>query len=215
GQARSVRGDMSRGLVELPFRVQPGLSALQRTRVEAAALRANDRYVIDFLEEHGLCPYARTGRERGLTARHVVIAELASIDRVVQVFEAAAASELQVVQVIFALAEVAPQEFARFVSELTEALNLRQPLPVFASAALHPELAYRTDSATGLISLFRCAPDPTLQWVRLESLYNFYRGRKGGTSFVDLGSVRDLFGEPQKRDLYQEIAHNNQQSAER
>jgi hypothetical protein len=76
-------------------------------------------------------------------------------------------------------------------------------------------LNYRTDSAAALISLFRRAPDPTLQWVRLSALDSIYRGRKGGTNFVDLSHVAKLLGAPAKRDLYEEIARSNQATAER
>src|SRR5690606_34993653 len=100
--------------------------------------------------------------------------------------------------------------------DVTEALNRRRERPVFASAALHPRLGYRRDTPTGLISLFRHAPDPTLQWVRLETLDNIYRGRKGGTSFVDLADLsRVLEAATPKRDLYDEIARANQATAAR
>ncbi len=218
-------------LIEPPFSTGRLLSEAQKKALEAEALRANDRYVLGFLEEHNLCPYARAGRERGLTERVVHFAEpkprpvepAAAAEEapatgalaIREVFERAVSREVQVVQIIFPLARVAAADFSRFVGETTEQLNQLHGQAVFASAALHPELPFRRDTPAGLISLFRRAPDPTLQWVRLETLDGIYRGRKGGTSFVDLNHLGDVLNAPPKRDLYDEIARANQATAER
>ncbi len=205
---------MSHSLVQLPFLLGTEVPPPKRPEIAAAALAANDRYVIEFLETHGFCPYARSGRERGATERRVHFADTADASAVVQAFEDIVQGDVEVLQIIFPLIEVEAATFSRFVYEVTEALNARQPRPVFASAALHPALAYKSDSATGLISLFRRAPDPTLQWVRLATLDNIYRGRKGGTSFIDPKKLGELLAAPAKRDLYDEIARNNQATAE-
>jgi len=202
-------------LAPLPFVLGERLSRAEQECVERLALDANDRYVIDLLERENLCPYAKAGRERGATARFVHFAETDDPEPVARVFEETAGSELEVVQVIFPLVEVEAQVFARFVNDITEALNRRRQRPVFASAALHPGLGFRRDTPAGLISLFRHAPDPTLQWVRLSTLDNIYRGRKGGTSFVDLSKLGSVLEATPKRDLYDEIARANQATAER
>ena len=208
---------MQSRLAPLPFTLREPLSPVERERIEALALEANDRYVIDLLERENLCPYARAGRERGATARFVHFADTADAEPVARIFGEVAPSGtgLEVVQVIFPLVQVEAAVFARFVNDVTEALNRREERPVFASAALHPGLGYRRESPTGLISLFRHAPDPTLQWVRLETLDNIYRGRKGGTSFVDLTKLAAVLEATPKRDLYDEIARANQATAER
>lgn len=205
-------------LAPLPFLLSSNtgcLSHAEKQSIERLALEANDRYVIDLLELENLCPYARAGRERGATARFVHFAETDEAEPVARVFDETVGSELEVVQVIFPLVDVEAQVFARFVNDVTEGLNRRQPRPVFASAALHPGLGFRRDTPTGLISLFRHAPDPTLQWVRLSTLDNIYRGRKGGTSFVDLSKIGSVLEAAPKRDLYDEIARANQATAER
>ncbi|HEY6723612.1 MAG TPA: hypothetical protein VI197_06245 [Polyangiaceae bacterium] len=202
-------------LIALPFVLRERLSLVERERIQALALEANDRYVIDVLERENLCPYARVGRERGATSRSVHFAHTHDSEPIGRIFDEAASSALEVVQVIFPLVEVEAQIFARFVNDVTEALNRRRERPVFASAALHPGLGYRRDTPTGMISLFRHAPDPTLQWVRLETLDNIYRGRKGGTSFVDLANLSRVLEATPKRDLYDEIARANQTTAER
>ena len=61
--------------IEPPFSTGRLLSEAQKKALEAEALRANNRYVLGFLEEHNLYPYARAGRERGLTERVVHFAE--------------------------------------------------------------------------------------------------------------------------------------------
>jgi len=202
-------------LAPLPFVLSEPLSRAECESLERLALEANDRYVLDLLERENLCPYAKAGRERGATARFVHFAETDDAEPVARIFDETAASELEVVQVIFPLALVEAQVFARFVNDVTEALNRRQKRPVFASAALHAGLGFRRDTPTGLISLFRHAPDPTLQWVRLSTLDNIYRGRKGGTSFVDLSKLGSVLEATPKRDLYEEIARANQETAER
>ncbi|HEU5075916.1 MAG TPA: hypothetical protein VFU02_17100 [Polyangiaceae bacterium] len=199
----------------MPFVLPARVSPAERQSIEALALTANDRYVLDLLERENLCPYAKAGRERGATARFVHFAETDDPDPIARIFEEAASSDLEVVQIIFPLVAIEAHVFARFVNDVTEALNRRRNRPVFASAALHPGLGYRRDTPAGLISLFRHAPDPTLQWVRLETLDNIYRGRKGGTSFVDLSNLSRVLEATPKRDLYEEIAHTNQATAER
>jgi hypothetical protein len=198
---------------ELPFQLVPELCAEQKSAVERLALLANDRYLEEFLETHAFCPYAKAGRERGATERHVLFAETRSLAPLAEIFRAAAQGSSEVVQVIFPLVEVAPDSFARFVNDATEHLNARLERPVFASAALHPELAYRTDSPNALIPLFRRTPDATLQWVRLSTLDGIYAGRRAGTAFVDLSKLGQFLSEPAVRDLYQQIARANQATA--
>ena len=205
---------MSHRLGELPFVLGCEVPSAKRREIAEAALAANDRYVIEFLESYALCPYARSGRERGVTERRVHFAETADSCALAQAYDEIAPGDVEVLQIIFPLVKVEPADFSRFVYEVTEALNARQPRPLFASAALHPGLAYTRETATGLISLFRRAPDPTLQWVRLATLDHIYRGRKGGTSFVDPKKLGEVLGAPVKRDLYDEIARTNQATAE-
>lgn len=210
----SVRA-RARSSFELPFQLERELSAEQKLAVERIALVANDRYVEEFLEAHGFCPYAKPGRERGATARFVHFAETRTLAPVEDIFSKATESSVEVVQVIFPLVQVAPDDFCRFANDATEYLNARLERPVFASAALHPELAYRTETPNALIPLFRRTPDPTLQWVRLSTLDGIYQGRRGGTAFVDLGNVEEFLSAPRERDLYQDIACTNQVTAER
>lgn len=206
---------MSGRLESLPFALEVPVPASRRAAIEAQALAANDRYVLGLLEKENLCPYARAGRERGRTERRVHFADTGALAPIAEAFADAAPRAVEVLQIIFPLVEVDPQVFSRFVNDVTESLNQTQPRPVFASAALHPDLPYRRDTPAGLISLFRRSPDPTLQWVRLSTLDNIYRGRKGGTSFVDLNNVAAILEATNKRDLYEEIALANQATAQR
>lgn len=199
---------------DLPFQLERTLDPEQKAAVERIALSANDRYVQEFLEVHGLCPYAKAGRERGATARFVHFAETTSVAPLEEIFTRAAEGTLEVVQVIFPLVEVTAEDFSHFTNDITEFLNARFERPMFASAALHPELAFRSDSPNALIPLFRRTPDPTVQWVRLSTLDGIYEGRRGGTAFVDVTRMREFLSAPAGRDLYQEIAKTNQTTAE-
>jgi hypothetical protein len=201
------------GNYEFPFRLARPLRAEEKHALERIALGANDRYVGEFLEAHGFCPYAKAGRERGATARHVLFVETRSLAPLAAIFSEAARGSIEVVQVIFPLVEVAADEFARFANDATEHLNAALERPVFASAALHPELPYRTHTPNSLIPLFRRTPDPTLQWVRLTTLDGIYAGRRAGTAFVDVHELGAFLSEPATRDLYQQIARANQATA--
>lgn len=199
--------------VTVPYRALPPISEATRAALETEALRLNDRYLHEIVEGHAFCPYARGGREAGQTSRHVFYADTLEVGPILDLMERIAADRQQVVaQVIFPGVEVDPDPWIRFCDEVTRAGHARLGgPPVLAFAALHPGLRYRADNPFALIPLFRRAPDPTLQWVRLDALAEIYEGRTNERQFVDpadiLTYVRDA--PPPRVPLYDRVAETN------
>lgn len=181
-------------------------------------MRVNDRYLHEVIEGHAFCPFARGGRIAGQTTRHFFYPDTPSVEPLLELMASIAADERQVVaQVIVPLVEVTPEAWIRFVDELTAAGHARLGRrAVLAFAALHPGLRYNAESPAAMVPLFRRAPDPTIQWVRLDAIAQIYEGRDDDTRFVDLADapayVRDA---PPRVSLYDRIAATNAEEAHR
>jgi hypothetical protein len=200
-----------------PYEPLPAVSAALRAAIEREALRVNDRYLHDFIEEHAFCPFARAGRLAGQTSRYVLYADTPSVEPILALMARVAADPQQVVaQVILPLVEVDPDAWIRFCDEVTAAGHARLGgPPTLAFAALHPALRYHTGNPFALIPLFRRAPDPTLQWARLDALADLYAGRGTEHRFVDpddiVAFVRDA--PPPRPPLYDRVAETNAEMA--
>lgn len=213
----TVVGQARANGVVAPFEALPALCPELRAELVVEALRSNDRYLYEVIEEYAFCPFARPGRLAGQTARHVVFADASIVERLLTLMAEIAADEKQVVaQVILPFVEVAPDAWIRFCDEVTAAGHARMTgPPVLAFAALHPALRYGTQNPYAMISLFRRAPDPTLQWVRLDGIAAIYEGRDTEERFVDpedvLAFVRDA--PPPRPALYDRVAETNAKMA--
>ncbi len=203
--------------VAAPFEALPPLCAELRAALTIEALRSNDRYLLEIIEEYSFCPFARAGRLAGQTARHVVFADSTRADALIELMAEVAADEKQVVaQVIMPFVDVDPDAWIRFCDQVTAAGHARLGgPPVLAFAALHPRLRYGAQNPYAMISLFRRAPDPTLQWVRLDGIASIYEGRDTEERFVDpedvLAFVRDA--PPPRPALYDRVAETNAKMA--
>ncbi len=203
--------------IELPAAPLPAIDEETARAIEAVALGANDRYLHELIERHAFCPFARGGRAAGETSRYVHWADSRSTDALVERLRLVADDPKQVVaQVIFPALEVAPEAWVRFVDRLTALGHARRGGPTaLAFAALHPRLAYSDRNPFALIPLFRRAPDPTIQWVRLDTLAEVYAGREADARYVDprdvLAFVRDH--PSPKTPLYERIAETNDRVA--
>ncbi len=218
--SRSTDGlrDAQRDLV-FPFEALDPLDATTKRAIEEAALRANDRYLHEFIEDFSFCPFAREGRKAGTTERHVFIAD--SLDPL-PLFELmrdiAARPKILVAQVIMPLIEVSPRDWRTFCHGLTGAANafIGEPESM-AVAPLHPDLPYTTTNPSTLLTLFRRAPDPTIQWVRLDGLAAIYKGRGGETVVLSPAQICEMLIAPPRRqpNLYDRIAETNMAMARR
>ncbi len=201
-----------------PFAPLPTLEQAMLRELEAAALHANGRYLLEVIEEHSFCPFSRGGRAQGQTARFVQYAATTDMAPLVELMvKVASDASLVVAQVIFPLVEVSAEAWGRFCHELTALGNKRllqeTGKEVFAVAPLHPSLSYKTTNPFALIPLFRRAPDPTIQWVRLDGLEAIYEGRTGDTTFVDTRDIMMFMAKKHRPPLFERIAKTNMQMA--
>lgn len=199
------------------FEPIPALSPAVRAAVEREALRVNDRYLHEVIEAYAFCPYARPGREAGQTRRLVHFADDPSLDPLVSRMVETVASGVSVTQVILPLLDISPADFTALCARLTALGHERLGgPPTLAFAPLHPELPFG-DSAHALIPLFRRAPDPTIQWVRLDGLESIYAGRGGDDVYLpetEILAYLAAHASP-RPSLYDRIASTNAAMARR
>ncbi len=178
----------------------------------------NARFLEDIVEDLNVCPYARKARLDGAVFRHVFpdvlddTGAFASRDALAQVLETLAESDtLEVTQLIFPNAGCDGRMWSRAVKRLTAELQAERGSSVVGVAAFHPELTFRTDSPAVMVPLFRRAPDPTIQWIRLDVLDRVRRGRTNGDVVMpeDTEALLALLRQGKKRSLDEEIADAN------
>ncbi len=202
----------------VPFSALASLPAPVRAAIEGEALRVNSRYLYEFIEEYAFCPFAKSGREAGQTSRYVYYADSTDLAPLLALMQQVADDPQQVVaQVIFPLLEVQADRWLQFCQELTALGHAqRGGAPVLAFAALHPQLRYGTENPFAMVPLFRRAPDPTLQWARLEGLAQLYEGRDTQTRVVDSAEVFDFVrNAPRPRPaLYHRVTETNAKMAQ-
>lgn len=184
--------------------------------IEEHALRANDRYLLDVIERYAFCPFSREGRQQGMTVRFVHYPTTVSVAPLLELMRRAAESGVVVAQLILPGVEIDPDAFVRFCADLTDLGHRCMDEPVFAVAPLHPELRYG-DTPHAMVNLFRRAPDPTIQWVRLDGLREIYAGRESDASYVAPEDIPSYIAEhPRGRPrLYDRICTTNAQMAKR
>ncbi len=201
-----------------PFGALPKVSEATKAALAKAALSANDRYLYEFIEEYSFCPFARAGREAGQTVRFVHYAESLDLEPLLAIMENVARDkQIVVAQLILPLVEATPEQWQQFCDDLTAVGHARLGgPPVLAFAALHPQLSYTTANPWSMIPLFRRAPDPTLQWARLESLEELYAGRDTQTRVVDPADVLEYVRTaPKPRPpLYYRVTETNAKMAQ-
>lgn len=196
----------------------PSVDCARLERLTEVALRFSDAYTQDFVERYFLCPFAREGRKRGESRTAVVWhSEGDEAKLLAPLFGALCDPSLVVLQVVFPHLTVKPEYWVEFCARLSSRAHALAGAPAtFAVAALHPRLSYRTETPYGLIPLFRRAPDPTLQWVRLSTLEELHRGREKGSSFVDAAHLLALLTDERVApSLYDKVAQSNQDTLER
>ncbi|MCP4444478.1 MAG: Rieske 2Fe-2S domain-containing protein [Myxococcales bacterium] len=197
---------------KLPFTPLPEIDAAMCRELKAAALDANQRYLVDQIEEHSFCPYSRGGRAQEQTERYVHYYSESDVRPLIE-FMAKAASDpgLVVVQVILPMIETDPEEWIDFCHKVTDLGNeyLGAGTETFAVAPLHPALAYKDTTPFALIPLFRRSPDPTIQWVRLDGLTALYAGRERDTKYVDPSDIMAFMEEKHQQPLFDRIAETN------
>lgn len=204
--------------VHVPFEPLGTLSPTTTERLTEQALRTNERYLREFIEGSSYCPYAKQGRRAGQTSRYVYLHETSDLEPLLSLFQQVAQDPKQVVaQVIIPLIEASPEAWTKFCYDLTALGNHRCASPVLACAPLHPTLEFSDATIYSLVPLFRRAPDPTIQWVRLDGLEAIYAGRGSDNEFVDITDLQAFLTQksPRKPPLYDVVCKTNAAMARR
>ena len=215
----AARGGSAAPLPELPLEPFGELSEPTRERLREIAREANTEYVESVLEQHNFCPFSREGRRSGAAVCEVLLPTDRSVAPLLAAMERAAGLDAEVFQLVLPFRRVAPEVWVDFGKALTDAGNRALgPRPTFAVAPLHPALPYRRSNASALIPLLRRAPDPTLQWVRLDALARIYEGRAGDAEYVDPSRIAEFLAKMEahagatRRPLYDRIADANEET---
>jgi nitrite reductase/ring-hydroxylating ferredoxin subunit len=200
-----------------PFQPLPPLDDLTRQQLGAVAEAAYDRYLMAFLEEHSLCPFARGGRRRGMTTRVAYVAQSSDAQPLIDIALAAAPDAAKaVVALILPAIDVEPEAWRLFAVGITNAVNaVHAGGPVYSVAALHPDHPYSAQSPLALVPLFRRAPDPTMQLVRLDALEAVYEGRSGKDVYVPPELIPEVLSRPAPPSMFDRIAETNMKMAQR
>ena len=150
-------------------------------------LRINDRYTREIVEGFDVCPFARSGRQSGRTAREVLLQRDNDPGPCVDTIERleSGREDLEVVQVIFPRLQVDPTGLERFNAAVIEGRARRPGKPLFVHATFHPDYPCDPRSPDSLVAFFRRSPDPMIQLVRFAVIQAVRRHEDHGTQLFD------------------------------
>jgi len=146
--------------------------------------RIHDRYLVEVVEELGLCPFARKSREQGRVHRplwwveHGAPAPDACAAAVADL--CATHPDVEIVLLAFVVPDDHPwsdaETFAAFASQVRGAFD-RPDVPRFFMVPFHPRFTGapagprpRDPTPEALVPLLRRSPDPVIQCVRADVL---------------------------------------------
>ncbi len=149
----------------------------EHTEIEQALLR-NDRYLAEFIEAMGVCPYARNCRESGRLHREVLLLDEPTVDALVSHIldlENALTSQVDVALVLLPRLKWPAPEFERLISQVQRTYQKsRRPnqhgTAAFFVVAFHPDSAMHLHNPHVAVRFMRRSPDPTIQLVRPEAI---------------------------------------------
>jgi len=127
----------------------------------AEARRILTRYLVEVVERHELCPWARTARERGELAVGIVWGTPSFEAWRGEAARLLAAPATRVAMVVAPELEIARDAFAALRDRVAAAL------PAAGVAEFHPEAALDLATPARLVRFLRRSPDPLLQLVPL------------------------------------------------
>ena len=170
-----------------------------------AALARNDRYLLEFVEALGVCPFARHSREEGLLERRVLLgSDLDEESILTEIASLPVATEVALL--IFPDCTASPEAFERMASRLRE----RHADPDgFFLVPFHPAMPVDVASPARAVSLMRRSPDPTIQLIR-KSILDRVRGtREGETRWMDPADLDQPLPAPAAASVSERIAAEN------
>ena len=163
----------------------------EHSDLDAEAVRLHRRYLVEIVEQLGLCPWARRARLDGRIRQRVSMAEDAEhavSDATKSIASLAAEDDVEVAFVIFPALEAPRRAFDAIAARVVEAEAARHPIGEvpFMLAAFHPDAPADMNSAERLIPFLRRTPDPCLQLVRASVLESVRAHTPQGTQHVDI-----------------------------
>jgi hypothetical protein len=177
------------------------------------AERLHRRYLIEIVEECGLCPWAERARVGGRTRVAVLLdADDASVAPSIAAIDGwAVDDEVEIGFLVFPRLALPRVEFDRFVARLQQLDADRHPLgdAPFAMAAFHPQGEANVEDAERLIPFLRRTPDPCVQLVRMSALKRVRTGTPEGTQYVDMSVFDPSVAEASPATLRERIARAN------
>lgn len=174
----------------------------------AEVLRVLERYLVEVVERHELCPWARTTRERGELAVAILWGDPPAGRWVAEASRLLAEPQTRVAIVVGPELACAPARFA----ELRD--DVAAQLPAAGVAAFHPSAALDLTSPARLVPFLRRSPDPLLQLVPL-ALIDAVRGWQPAAGRVAQASMLAGHAGPPRPELAARIAAANHRTAVR
>ena len=132
------------------------VSMVRAATLTREALRLHERYLVEFVERFGLCPWAKTARQTGRTRRHVITTAFCEPSDL-QLLLAAWRSDPQV-EVAFVIRPLWNEGRAAFERWAESVATLLEN--DFVMAPFYP------GAQRGSVRFLRQTPDPTVQLVR-------------------------------------------------
>lgn len=180
----------------------------------AEVLRIHARFNAEVIEGLDVCPYARPARGAGTSVRRVSLSTDVSATLHQVEAELALEPRVEVAQIVFPRVKLDAQAMLDVGSAHAEARSARGR-PIFVHAVFHPALPYGIDSPSRLVPLFRRAPDPMIQLVRLAVLEAIHRSKPRGSQFFagDADDLARLLAEPRSESVTDRITRENHERA--
>jgi hypothetical protein len=171
----------------------------------AEVRRILERYLVEVVERHALCPWARAARERGELAVGIVWGEPALDAWVAEAARLLAAPGTRVAMVVGPEAALTRPALAALRDQVAARL------PAAGVAEFHPDAALDLETPARLVPFLRRSPDPMLQLVPLALIDDARAARAGGAAPPDLARQAAMLGgrAAPVRELTDEIAAAN------
>lgn len=174
----------------------------------AAVLHVLTRYLVEVVERHELCPWARGARERRELAIGILWGTPELADWTGEARHLLATPGVRVALVVAPELAIARPAF----SHLRDQVAAR--LPTAGIAEFHPDAELDTSSPARLVPFLRRAPDPLLQLVPLVEL----EAVRGAPVPADRSAQAQILGghaPPPRRSITTRIADDNLATAQR
>jgi hypothetical protein len=183
------------------------------------ATRLHDRYVVEIVEQFGLCPWATRARLGGRLRVEVSLqTDDADTGKALDTLSRWATDEsMEVGFLLFPRLALARAEFDRFTSKVRseEATRHELGLAPFAMVAFHPAGPPSLEDPERLIPFLRRTPDPCIQVIRIAVLERVRGSVPEGTQFVDVALLDAAVTGPVEVSVRDRVGRANLETARR